>query len=98
MAEDPDKQIPIISQRQFLGAIAALTLSTGINGALPLLAPRGPDAATEKAVERIGDELASIRGSLVTTQIEMTKALATAMEELSDHSRRLETLEERRRR
>lgn len=94
MPEEPAKSPAILTSRQLALAITALSLHAGINGAVPLLAPHGPDQATEKAVERIGDELASIRNSLVTTQLEMTKALATAMAELSDHSRRLERLED----
>jgi hypothetical protein len=88
----------MLSTRQFVAALAALTLSTGLGGVMPMLRPAGPDADTGKAVERIADELANIRGSLVTTQIEMTKALAIAMQELTDHSRRLDRLEDNRKR
>lgn len=99
MKDEPAKQPPVLTSRQLLAGIAALTLHAGINGAVPLFAvPHGPSDATEQAVERIGNELAGIRSSLVTTQLEMTKALATAMQELTDHSRRLERLEERARR
>ncbi len=94
MPEDSDKLTSLLTPRQLIAAIAALTLHAGINGAIPLLGQHETNDATEKAVERIADELAHIRGSLVTTQIEMTKALATTMQELSDHSRRLERLEQ----
>lgn len=93
MSDDSEKPVPIVTSRQLMAAIAALALHAGINGAVPLLSPHGPDEATERAVVRIGDELANIRASLVSTQIDMTKALATAMQELADHSRRLEQLE-----
>ncbi len=97
MSDEPT-QNPILSTRQFAAALAALTLSTSISGAIPLFRTPGPGGDTEKAVERIADELSTIRRSLVTTQIDTTRALATAMEELSDHSRRLERLEDNRRR
>lgn len=98
MPEEPARRPSYLSSRQLFIAMTALSLHAGINGAVPLLAPHRADQATERAVERIGDELASIRSSLVSTQIEMTKALAAAMQELSDHSRRLEKLEDHQRR
>ncbi len=95
MSDEPP-QPALLSTRQFVAALAALTLSTGLGGALPMLNSK-PDGDW-KAVGRIADELANIRGSLVSTQIEMTKALAIAMQELADHSRRLDRLEDNRKR
>jgi hypothetical protein len=95
---DGPTQNTILSTRQFAAALAALTLSATLGGAIPLLRAPGPSGDTEKAVERIADELSTIRRSLVTTQIDTTRALATAMEELSDHARRIERLEDNRRR
>ncbi len=96
MSDEPTPT-PILSTRQFAAALAAFALSTGVSGGLGLVRA-GPDRSTEVAVERIADELTNIRRSLVTTQIDTGKALATAMEELSEHSRRLERLEEKPRR
>lgn len=78
--------------------IMALALHAGINGALPIIGAQQSSPAAEKAIERIGDELASIRSSLVQTQIETSRAIAVAMQELSNHSRRLENLENYRKR
>lgn len=83
-----------MTTRQLAAAIAALTLHAGLSGAVPLLSPRGSDDATEKAVERIGNELAGIRSTLVATQLETTRALATTVVELNEHSRRLQRLED----
>ena len=96
MQEESSK--PILTQKQLMAAICALALHAGINGAVPYLAKTAPDDATEKAVERIGNELEGIRTSLVSTQLEMSRALATTIQELNDHSRRLERLEDKRNR
>lgn len=91
MSEGKPPTYAMISHRQLLSALA---LMAGING-VPLYVARNapPDAEAEKAIARIGTELSAIRETLVVTQIETSKALATAMQELNDHSRRLDSLE-----
>lgn len=86
---DAKRSIPVVSTRQSIAIIAALAL----HGSVPLLHTAGSDEATEKAVIRIGDELERIRSELVATQLETAKVMATAMQELTDHSRRLDSLE-----
>lgn len=70
-----------------------LAILLGSANGIGMMGARSYDPEADKAIAKIGDELANIRTALVQTQLESTKAIATAMQELSDHSRRLESLE-----